>query len=62
MSSLPLVFVAAALIWWCSLEYFRGRPSTTANVSWILKWVIPIGVLCLSGAGLIALWMAQRRG
>ncbi len=37
-----LISVIIGIIWFSGMEYFRGRPSTSSTVSFVLSFVNPI--------------------
>ncbi len=44
---LGAALTACPLLWFFTLEYLRGRPTTSAGASFVLKWLSPIGTAVL---------------
>ncbi len=46
-------FVIAAVVWFGSVEYIRGRPSVSARTSLALMFLAPIGTLVIIVLGFV---------
>ena len=47
MVSTSTVLFVLAILWFAVGEYLRGRPTTPAQLSFVLKWSNPLGAIIL---------------
>lgn len=53
---LGVVLFAAGILWFAIGEYYRGRPTTSAQVSFVLKWANPLGAILFCILAMLCFW------
>ena len=55
----PIALFIAAGCWWGILEYVRGRPSVSGNMSVCLMFIGPIGAIALMLLAGLSAWQSM---